>query len=90
MTSEEFPAKCVKATIDAFGQIDILVNNAGEYQGAGGIDRRMRCSYRLHCMAMESRGISAAVFVWSAIVSDFHTVSDGVTPQGHSPGLKSL
>eukprot|EP00884_Botryococcus_braunii_P002497 jgi/Botrbrau1/12248/Bobra.0361s0011.1 len=29
VTAEEFPAKCVKATVDAFGQIDILINNAG-------------------------------------------------------------
>lgn len=30
VTAMDFPDKCVKATIDAFGQIDILVNNAGE------------------------------------------------------------
>lgn len=30
VTAMDFPEKCVKATVDAFGQIDILVNNAGE------------------------------------------------------------
>ncbi|CAL8464475.1 g4010 [Coccomyxa elongata] len=29
VTAEDFPARCVKATVDAFGTIDILINNAG-------------------------------------------------------------
>lgn len=29
VTAEDFPGKCVKATVDAFGGIDILINNAG-------------------------------------------------------------
>ncbi len=31
VTAEDFPGKCVKATVDAFGGIDILINNAGEF-----------------------------------------------------------
>ena len=29
VTAEEFPARCVKAAVEAFGTIDILINNAG-------------------------------------------------------------
>lgn len=29
VTAEEFPARCVKAAVEAFGAIDILINNAG-------------------------------------------------------------
>lgn len=30
VTAEDFPAKIMKATAEAFGTIDILINNAGE------------------------------------------------------------
>ena len=29
VTADDFPGRCIKAAVDAFGTIDILVNNAG-------------------------------------------------------------